>query len=403
MFNSAELSDYFGISNFKLDLKTGQVYTYSTPTEDIGVPCQAEEFDIETLCEHFLGQSDDSDIETDELTRVPLIRKRAPMAEIMDLEEIEEKIQKYCQLWDLYARASCELSKRSKISQEEAADACKVLGPYIRDIMQEFKEWNTIFAMERELRAIKNRGHFPIPTCTPQGTKIENPQQAKKVLQVVEEEIMAITTGIRESEKANEKHQVASRKQTRTNYNFLRVNSSTPIKNGNTVANRQQTSDRTTHFNPNTIQQYYSTTKPTSRTNQYEPPVNDSIIQGANTAPVVHLTGSTTITMGCSTHWKNKDNNSTPHQTAPNQATNTMDRNVLFNYSPNLSSDRNGPTCFRCEEQGHMRNDCMNRVFCNNCNSRGHCNRTCRKLRNNTPSPINTHRIPPDSHTTILE
>ena len=179
MFNSTELSDYFRISSFELDLKTGQVYTYSTPAEDIGVPCQAEEFDIETLCEHFIGQPDDSDIQTDELTRVPLIRKRAPMADTMDLEEIEEKIQQYCQLWDLYAKASCELSKRSKISQEEAANACKVLGPYIRDIMQQFEEWNTIFAMERELRAIKNRGHFPIPT-SPQGTKIENPQQAKK-------------------------------------------------------------------------------------------------------------------------------------------------------------------------------------------------------------------------------
>ena len=112
-FNSMELSDYFGISSFELDLKTGWVYTYLTPAEDIGVPCQAEEFDLETLCEHFLGQSDNSDIVTDELSRLPLIRKRAPMADIMDLEEIEEKIQQYCQIWNLYARASCELSKRS--------------------------------------------------------------------------------------------------------------------------------------------------------------------------------------------------------------------------------------------------------------------------------------------------
>ena len=208
MFNSTELSDYFGIYNFKLDLKTGWVYTYSTPTEDIGVPCQAEEFDLKTLCEHFLGQPDDLDKETDKVTRVTLIRKRAPMADTIDLEEIEQKIQQYCQLWDLYARASCELSKRSKISQEEATNACKVLGPYIRDIMQQFKIWNTIFAMERDLRAIKNRGHFPIP----QGTKNENPQEAKRVLQVVEEEIMAITTRIRESKMAYEKGQQALRK-----------------------------------------------------------------------------------------------------------------------------------------------------------------------------------------------
>ena len=150
MFNSTKQGDYFRISSFELDLKTGQVHTYSTPTEDIGVPCQAEEFDIETLCEHFLGQPDDSDIQTDELTRVPLIRKIAPMAEFMDLEEIEEKIQQYCQLLDLYTKASCKLAKRSKISQEEAADGCKVLDPYIRDIMQEFEEVNTIFVMGKE-------------------------------------------------------------------------------------------------------------------------------------------------------------------------------------------------------------------------------------------------------------
>ena len=38
-----------------------------------------------------------------------------------------------------------------------------------------------------------------------------------------------------------------------------------------------------------------------------------------------------------------------------------------------------------------MRHDCTNRVFCNHCKSGGHCDRTCRKLRNNTPSPINSH------------
>ena len=95
MFNSTELGGYFRISSFELDLKTGRVYTYSTPAQDIGVPCQVEEFNIETLHEHFLGKPD-SDIQTDELTRVPLIRTWAPMADIMDLEEIEEKIQQYC-------------------------------------------------------------------------------------------------------------------------------------------------------------------------------------------------------------------------------------------------------------------------------------------------------------------
>ena len=46
-----------------------------------------------------------------------------------------------------------------------------------------------------------------------------------------------------------------------------------------------------------------------------------------------------------------------------------------------------------------MRNECTNRVFCSNCKSGNHCNRTCRKLRNNTPSPINSH-IPTGYHPT---
>ena len=155
------------------------------------------------------------------------------------------------------------------------------------------------------------------------------------------------------------------------------MNSSTPIKNGSTTANRQQPSGRMTHFNPNTIHQYYSVTEPTSCTNRYEPPANDSIIQGTNTAPIVHLTGSTTTSTGHNTPWRNNGKNNIPQQTCPSQATNTTDRNALFNDSPNSSNDRNGPTCFKCGEQGHMRNECTNRVFCNNCNSRGHCDRTC--------------------------
>ena len=70
-----------------------------------------------------------------------------------------------------------------------------------------------------------------------------------------------------------------------------------------------------------------------------------------------------------------------------------VDHNGLFSYSPNLSNNRNGPACFRCGEQGHMRNECTNRVFCSNCKSGNHCNRTCRKLRNNTSNP-HPHMIP---------
>ena len=116
-------------------------------------------------------------------------------------------------------------------------------------------------------------------------------------------------------------------------------------------------------------------------------------------APIIHFTGSMITAMGRNTPWRNNGNNNIPQQARPNQVTSITDRNVLFNDSPNSSNNRKRPTCFRCGEQVHMRNDCTNRVFCNNFNSRGHSDRTCRKLRNNTPSPINTH-IPTGYHLT---
>ena len=97
-----------------------------------------------TLQEHVQGQSDQTELSTDKLKRIPLIKKRVPTADIMDMEETEAKIGQYCQLFELYAKASCELTRRSKILQNEAANACKVYGPYIRDI-QQLEEVMTIF------------------------------------------------------------------------------------------------------------------------------------------------------------------------------------------------------------------------------------------------------------------
>ena len=50
---------------------------------------------------------------------------------------------------------------------------------------------------------------------------------------------------------------------------------------------------------------------------------------------------------------------------------------------------RNGPTCFRCGEQGHMRSECRERVFCNNCKTYNHDTKACRK-QHNIPSPVNS-------------
>ena len=51
LFNCPPLSKYFCTSTFELDLTTGQVYTFLTPPEDIGIPCQQEQFNLELLAE----------------------------------------------------------------------------------------------------------------------------------------------------------------------------------------------------------------------------------------------------------------------------------------------------------------------------------------------------------------
>ena len=75
----------------------------------------------------------------------------------------------------------------------------------------------------------------------------------------------------------------ASRSIHRSEYNFLTLNSSTPIKNTGTTAfqttgNQNQHRERNIHFNPNPTHHLYSMTGTTSHNGQYKLPANDSII-----------------------------------------------------------------------------------------------------------------------------
>ena len=73
--------------------------------------------------------------------------------------------------------------------------------------------------------------------------------------------------------------------------------------------------------------------------------------------------------------------------------------NSFHNNSPNSSDNRNGPTCFKCGEQGHMRMSCRERVFCTHCRTANHDTKACRKQHSNAPSPTNSH-IPAGYHPT---
>ena len=243
------LKDFFSNSTFEIDLRRGKVSTFQTPPEDIGVPCQQEEFELDLQRKRF---QDDSVLEhgMDKLKRIPSFRKIAPAVDIMDLVECEDKIYQFCTLWELYVDASYELARKSKLPPAEAAKACKIYGPYISDILQQVDAVMTVFVMENELRNLKDRRHFPIPKITPQGTRIDNPHQAKKTLDAVNEELTQILKSIRESGEKYKKEKEEARlreQQARANkpvqryeYNYLSPKSSTPIRNKETQTPGQE-------------------------------------------------------------------------------------------------------------------------------------------------------------------
>ena len=63
----------------------------------------------------------------------------------------------------------------------------------------------------------------------------------------------------------------------------------------------------------------------------------------------------------------------------------------FHNNSPNSSDIRNGPTYFKCGEQGHMRVNCRERDFCTHCRTQNQDTKAWRKHHNNAPSPTNSH------------
>ena len=81
------------------------------------------------------NEKDTSTVHEEKLERIPMIKKIAGQADVMDREKAESKILQYGQLWQLYAEISVELKKKSKLSQESAVAACKVYRPYISDIL----------------------------------------------------------------------------------------------------------------------------------------------------------------------------------------------------------------------------------------------------------------------------
>ena len=394
LFRSLALSEFFKTSNFKLNLKTGGVFTYLDPPEDIGIKCQKETFDLEFLRDTLRGEQDTSTIQEERLERIPSVKKLVGPADVMPREEAEYKVCQYCHLWTMYADSSVELKKKSELSQESAVAACKMYIPYISDIVRQIKEVVKIFAMEKELRLIKNRSHFPVPQLAQEECKIETIQDKEVLLTEIDE--IVVLNAIKESEENYKREQEqarirdeqlrSARQTSRSDINlYPTLANSTPIRNSNTRSDQPGV-----HFNANPVHHIYATTSDGG--DQYEPPENDSILQGATSSPVDQLTTNATDIAGRNEPWRRNNTTGTSSNTINHRAaTRSTGRNGLQNdNSPNPPDLRNGPTCFRCREQGHMRAESRERVFCNHCRSYNHNTKACRKQHNNIPSPTHS-------------
>ena len=112
------------------------------------------------------------------------------------------------------------------------------------------------------------------------------------------------------------------------------------------------------------------------------------------------VTTNTTSATGHNEPWRhNNGANTATHTNPQGRMTRPTGCSSFHNNSPNSSDKRNGPICFKCGEQSHMRMDCRERVFCTHCRTANHDTKACRKHHNNAPSPTNSH-IPAGYHPT---
>ena len=166
------------------------------------------------------------------------------------------------------------------------------------------------------------------------------------------------------------------------------LENSTPIRNTNTRSDQPGV-----HFNTNPVHHVYATTS--DRGEQYEPPENDSILQGATSSPADQFLTNTTETAGRNKPWRqNNTTNISSNTFNLRTTTRPTGRNGLQTNNPSNPTDlRNGLTCFRCGEQGHMRVECRKRVCYNHCRSYNHDTKACRKQQDNTLSPTHSQIV----------
>ena len=201
--------------------------------------------------------------------------------------------------------------------------------------------------MEKELRKIRNRGEFPVPKFTPEDIRIMNTKDKDRVLTQVDREVEDILRAIRRNEEKYEKEQeeaknrdqqlrlTRQRQIDRSDFNFFNIINSTPIRNNNPRSDQPAV-----HFDANPVQHHYTPTNPTTNADRYEPPVNDSIIQGATSAPTSQYATNTTEGTGHNEPWRYDNGANTA--TCQDMQTHTMRQSSCNNFqynSPNSSDN----------------------------------------------------------------
>ena len=142
----------------------------------------------------------------------------------------------------------------------------------------------------------------------PRECKIETIQDKEILIKEIDEIAVEMLTAIRESEENYKKEQEqarireeklrSARQTSRSDINlYPTLANSTPIRNTNTRSDQPGV-----HFNTNPLHHVYATTL--DRGEQYEPPENDSILQGATSSPADQFGTNATDTAACNEPWR---------------------------------------------------------------------------------------------------
>ena len=153
------------------------------------------------------------------------------------------------------------------------------------------------------------------------------------MLEAVDEEVTEMLKAVKQSEENYEREQEqarirdeqlrSARQTNKSDFNFLRLANSTPIRNDNTRSDQPGI-----HFNTNPVRHIYFTTSMTSRDDQYEPPVNDSILQGVGSAPAGQFATNTNGTTGLNDSWRHNNRTNTATHTTYNHETKASENNT---------------------------------------------------------------------------